>query len=107
MNVASTRTSNKIKIDSEDTINAIQKINKNKAIGIDNLTFKPIDKNELVKICIRGMDYHESRKEKKQKISKKQWGSNILNCVGNNIAKYLNHCLTVKDELMHKHGHIR
>ena len=53
------------------------------------------------------MDYHESRKEKKQKMSKKLWGSNILNCVGDNIAKYLNHCLTVKDEFMFKHGHIR
>ena len=38
----------------------INEQNKKKAIGIDNLTFRPLDKKETVKFKINGLDWKET-----------------------------------------------
>ena len=53
-NVTTTRNCKKIIIENEEMMRAVNKINKNKAIGIDNLTLKPLDKKETVKFKING-----------------------------------------------------
>ena len=48
-------------------VRAVNKINKNKAIGIDNLTLKPLDKKETVKFKINGRNWKESQEIEKCK----------------------------------------
>ena len=70
--VTTTKGAEKMEVKEEEMKKAIETINKNKAIGIDNLTLKPLDKKEMLKYKINGLDYHESRKELEIKISKKE-----------------------------------
>ena len=62
----------KITIKEEDVKEAINRINKNKAIGVDNITMKPIDKIQSLKMNINGFNYEETNKIWKKKITKKQ-----------------------------------
>ena len=67
VNVTTTRNCKKIIIENEEMMRAVNKINKNKAIGIDNLTLKPLDKKETVKFKINGRNWKESQEIEKCK----------------------------------------
>ena len=48
----------------------MHKINKDKAIGVDNISFKPLKQRNSLKIQIEGNNFYEN-KEEGRKCSKK------------------------------------
>ena len=91
INVITTKNCKKIIIETEEMVRAINKINKNKAIGIDNLTLKPLDKKETVKFKINGLDWKESQEIEKCKQG--WWHRRIIERVSNSLTTYCNECI--------------
>ena len=83
-------------------LEALKKINKNKAIGVDNMTLKPLDKKQILSIKKDGFTYEESNLIWKKKMTKKVWREKILEGVPDNICKYYNYCLEEKKSLLYK-----
>ena len=65
-----------IEIEDDEVERALIKVNKNKAIGIDNLSFKPLNKQNISKMKIKGLNHIETKHQ--EKVSKKQWENRII-----------------------------
>ena len=71
----------------------ISKINKNKAIGKDNLSFKPIDNKQCLSMKNdQDMDWYEYS-TRKVRISKACWKHDIEWNIAGNLTTYVNHCI--------------
>lgn len=65
--------SKKIYIEANDVEVALQRISKNKAIGTDNISLQPLDRNRTLKMKIENETYDEHRDNCTYKVSKKDW----------------------------------
>ena len=63
----------KIFIKTNDLEVAIKRISKNKAIGTDNISLQPLDRNRTLKIKINNETYEEHKENCTYKVSKKDW----------------------------------
>ena len=70
-------------IEGDEVTRAIHQINKDKAIGIDNITMKPLAKRQSLQLRINGLNFAEHRiKHPRETISKKRWNTIIVEKIG-------------------------
>ena len=70
--IVTTKYSKKVVIEQDEIEKAIKNINKDKAIGIDNITLKPLSKKNSLKMQNEGLTFLEYNEiNTKNKFSKK------------------------------------
>ena len=86
---------------------ALLKINKNKAIGGDHLSLKPIDKKEILTFRINGLSKKEKEGLSADKISDGEWRRHLMKYIIINTTKYINDIIQNKVRLPFGQAEIR
>ena len=82
-------------------------INKEKAIGIDNFSLKPLLKIHALHVRIKNYDYYEYNKEyPHESMSKQFWSNDITQKFASRLVNYYDWCLS-NEELPAKQNLIR